>query len=107
VFRDVDVDPTTNERAGRLRMQISRLRIDGQFFYLDAAQDVAALQDEIAEAASTRAAFVHFDTVGHGRVSVLVTPHVGVRFEIREHTAEEVAEWEAHPPVIDFPLPDL
>jgi hypothetical protein len=88
-------------------MQITRLRIDGQFFYLDATQDVAALQDQIAEAAATRAVFVHFDTVGHGRVSVLVTPHLGVRFETQEHTAEEVAEWEAHPPVIDFALPDL
>lgn len=88
-------------------MKITRLQIDGQVFYLDDAQDVDALEAEIVEAASARAAFVRFDTVGRGRVSVLVTPHLGVRFEVQERTEEEVAEWEAHPPVVDSSLLEL
>jgi hypothetical protein len=88
-------------------MKITRLQIDSQTFYLDDAQDVEALQEQIVEAASRTASFVHFDTVGHGRVSVLVTPHLGVRFEIQDRSEEELAEWEAHPPVIDSYLSDL
>jgi len=88
-------------------MNITKLQIDGQAFYLDEAQDVDVLQSQIVEAASTSAAFVHFGTIAHGRVSVLVTPHLGVRFEVQERTEEEVAEWEAHPPVIDSSMLEL
>ncbi|MDQ0744167.1 hypothetical protein QFZ62_001475 [Clavibacter sp. B3I6] len=88
-------------------MKITRLQIDSQTFYLDDAQDVDALQAEIVEAAARSASFVHFDTIGHGRVSVLVTQRLGVRFEIQDRTEEELAEWEAHPPVIDYPLLEL
>ncbi|MFS4506149.1 hypothetical protein ACMA46_07920 [Clavibacter sp. Sh2141] len=88
-------------------MKITRLQIDSQTFYLEDAQDVDALQEQIVEAASTSAAFVHFDTIGHGRVSVLVTQRLGVRFEVQEKTEEELAEWEAHPPVVDSSLLEL
>jgi hypothetical protein len=88
-------------------MKITMLQIDSQKFYLDDTQDVDSLQEQIVEAASTSAAFVHFDTIGHGRVSVLVTQRLGVRFEIQERTEEELAEWEAHPPVVDAPMLEL
>jgi len=83
-------------------MQIIKLRIDGQFFYLENGQDTDALKREIIAAVTTGAGFVDFIAIGHGQVSVLVTPSFGARFEVQERTEEQIAEWEENPPVIDF-----
>lgn len=88
-------------------MKITKLQIDGQTFYLNDTQDVDALQQQIVDAASAQAAFVHFSTVGRGEVSVLVTPFLGVRFEVQDRSAEEVETWEEHPPAIESYLAEL
>ena len=85
-------------------MKIIRLRIDGHLFYLDPDQDVDALKDKVLEAARGVAEFLVFTPVGHGEVSVLMTPTTPVRFEVQERTEEEVASWEANPPSADFEL---
>ncbi|MCU1479778.1 MAG: hypothetical protein JWQ19_564 [Subtercola sp.] len=71
-------------------------------FYLPETEDVPELKRRIETAAHDKAKFVEFTTIGHGRVSVLVTPVIGVRFEEIEHTHEEVDQMELDPPTIDF-----
>lgn len=83
-------------------MKVVKLRIDGQEFYLSPDADVAALQEQILAAASDQAAFVSFRPFGHGELSVLVTPHIPVRFEVEEHTEEQVERWAENPPSIDI-----
>jgi hypothetical protein len=39
--------------------------------------------------------------VGRSVVSVLITPQVGVRFEVLERDEAQLAEWEQNPPHID------
>jgi hypothetical protein len=83
-------------------MKIIKLRIDGQFFYLESDQNVPALKRELVAAVTTGARFVDFTAIGHGEISVLMTPVLGARFEVQDRTEEQVAEWEENPPVIDF-----
>jgi hypothetical protein len=83
-------------------MKVIKLRIDGQFFYLENDQDTEAIKRDIIAAVTTGARFVDFTAIGHGKISVLATPAFGARFEIQERTEEQVAEWEENPPVIDF-----
>jgi len=72
---------------------ITRLQIDGQTFYLDEGHDVELLKQQVVDAARTGAAFVDFDAAGRGRVSVLVTPQLGVRFEVMDAPTEDAGEW--------------
>lgn len=83
-------------------MLVTRLRIDSQVFYLPETEDVPDLKRRIETAAQNHAKFVEFMTIGHGRVSVLVTPVIGVRFEEKERTPDEVDQMELVPPTIDF-----
>lgn len=83
-------------------MLIHKLRIDSQMFYLEPAEDIAELKEQILMAARGQAQFVVFTPVGHGRVSVLMTPHTPVRFEEEDHTEAEIASWEEDPPASDF-----
>ncbi|MBD8703950.1 hypothetical protein SOM11_13475 [Frigoribacterium sp. CFBP9039] len=83
-------------------MRITRLRIDGQFFHLDEDQDTATLKREIIAAASAGPRFIDFTAIGHGEVSVLMTPQMGARFEVLERSQEEIDEWNHNPPVVDY-----
>jgi hypothetical protein len=83
-------------------VKITRLRVDGQEFYLPPELDVAALQQQILDAVRVEAAFITFRPVGHGDISVLITPHIPVRFEAEHHTAEEFRQWTEDPPAIDI-----
>ena len=83
-------------------MLIHKLRIDSQMFYLEPGEDIAALKQQILTAARGQAQFVIFTPVGHGRVSVLMTPHTPVRFEEEDRSEAEIAHWEEDPPASDF-----
>ena len=86
-------------------MLITKLRIDGQEFHLPPEADVPALKEQIIQAVAVRPTFVTFRPVGHGEISVLVTPHLPVRFEIEEVSDEDFDRWSEDPPTIDiFPL---
>jgi len=75
-------------------MIINRLQLDGQQFFLDAAQDLPGLKAQILTAARGVADFIVFTPVGHGEVSVLMTPTTTVRFESEEHDDEQLTERE-------------
>jgi hypothetical protein len=82
-------------------MIINKVHVDGQTFILAADQNVAALKQEIVAAlGGGRSAFVDFATVGLGLISVLITPHLPIRFETIERTEEQMLEWEAYPPAV-------
>ena len=84
-------------------MQVTHLQIDGQSFFLERDEDVEALEAQILHAVASGPRFLKFRAAGHGLVSVLITPHIGIRFESREIDEAEVAGWESAPPNIDFP----
>lgn len=82
-------------------MKIIKLRIDGQQFYLDQNYDVDDLKQRLLASARGVAEFIDFEPVGHGVVSVLMTPHTPVRFEVEERSEDQLADWSIHPPVSD------
>ena len=82
-------------------MQVTKVRIDGQFFILDDTQQVDALKDEIVQAVRAGGDFVDFSTIGRGLVSVLVSNTLAVRFQTIELTRAQFTEWTEHPPNID------
>ena len=82
-------------------MRVIKVRFDGQTFLLDPAQDVSDTKQAIVAAARTGSDFVDFRTVGHGTISLLVTPNLPVRFETIERTEAEIERIEADPPPID------
>jgi hypothetical protein len=82
-------------------MKIIKLRIDGQQFYLGADTDTDELKRQILETARGVAQFVDFHPVGHGVVSVLMTPQTPVHFEIEERTEAQLTVWETDPPAAD------
>ena len=89
-------------------MKIHKVRVDGQTFVLRPDADLDALQQKILVAAREGAGFVKFKTVGRSTIRVLITPHVGVRFETIRMEPEQIDEWEKHPPSIDAdPLSDF
>jgi hypothetical protein len=45
--------------------------------------------------------FVELATVGHGTISLLVTPNLPVRFETIQRTEKQLVELEEDPPPID------
>ena len=83
-------------------MKVTKLRIDGQEFFLPEDVDVPALQGQLLAAVREAAGFVTFRSIGRAEISVLMTPHTPVRFEIEEHPDEEVEEWGERPPEIDI-----
>jgi hypothetical protein len=83
-------------------MKVTTLRIDGQEFPLPPDADGPALQRRVLDAVRGEAAFVTFLPIGHGEISVLVTPHVAIRFEVEDHSDEQVEAWEENPPAIDI-----
>jgi len=83
-------------------MDIMKLRIDGQMFYLPADLDLENLKAEILSAVTGAPAFITFRPTGYGEVTVLITPTISVRFEVEQHSAEEIEEWEDNPPDIDL-----
>jgi len=82
-------------------MKIVKLRIDGQQFFLAEGSDAEALKQHILDAARGVAEFVDFQPVGHGVVSVLMTPQTPVRFEVEERSEEQLNEWASEPPTSD------
>jgi hypothetical protein len=82
-------------------MLITRVRVDGQSFFLSPEQDVEATKEAIVAAVRDGSGFVDFLTVGHGRVSVLITPSIPVRFQVIERTVEELEHLETEPPPLD------
>jgi hypothetical protein len=83
-------------------VKVTRLRIDGQEFYLPQEVDVPALQRRILAAVHGEAAFVTFRPIGHGDITVLVTPQIPIRFEIEDRSDEQLEEWATNPPAIDL-----
>jgi carotenoid cleavage dioxygenase-like enzyme len=83
-------------------MLITKLRIDGQVFFLPEDTDIPVLKQLIVAAVRTGAEFVEFDTHGHGSVSVLMTQQIPVRFEVVDRTEDEVASWVDVPPAFEY-----
>ncbi len=83
-------------------MDIHTVRVDGQMFVLKPGTDVGRLRDEIVDAARQGAGFVELETVGRSTINVMITPHVGVRFETIQKLESDVDDWEANPPPVDF-----
>lgn len=82
-------------------VEIVRVRVDGQMFILDPEQDAADLQRQIIDAVRQGAGFVRFQTVGRSAITVLITPGIGVRFEVLERSEEQLREWAEDPPSIE------
>lgn len=83
-------------------MLVTKLRVDGQIYYLPDTTDIHELKERIVTSVREGAAFVDFDTHGHGQVSVLMTPQIPVRFEVVERSQEEVDDWTDAPPSTDL-----
>lgn len=82
-------------------MIITKVRVDGQTFFLDPAEDLIHLKSSIVDAVREGSDFVDFRTVGHGLVSILVTPRLPVRFEMVERSEEKLEEMQNDPPPLD------
>jgi len=82
-------------------MFISKVRFDGQMFLLDPEQKVDETKAAIVTAVRDGSDFVDFATIGHGTISLLVTPNLPIRFEVIERSEEQIEELEANPPPID------
>lgn len=82
-------------------MRVSKVRFDGQMFLLDPEQNVDDTKTAIVTAVREGSDFVDFATIGHGTISLLVTPNLPIRFEVIERSEEELEELEAHPPPLD------
>lgn len=82
-------------------MLINKVRFDGQTFLLGQDQDVDELKSEIVAAVRRGSDFVDFQTIGHGTISLLVTPSMPVRFQVIERTEEQLQVVEAEPPPFD------
>ncbi|WP_019182031.1 hypothetical protein [Microbacterium yannicii] len=78
-------------------MLVNKVRFDGQTFLLDPSQDVEQTKREIVAAVREGSDFVEFHTVGHGVISLLVTPTLPVRFEVIERSAEQLEAFEINP----------
>jgi hypothetical protein len=83
-------------------LKITKVRFDGQTFFLDPSQDIDQTKRAIVAAVREGSDFVDFETVGHGRISLLVTPAVPVRFEVMERSPEELEQLQADPPPLDL-----
>ncbi|WP_347976538.1 hypothetical protein [Microbacterium sp. ProA8] len=81
--------------------EITRARVDGQAFILDPGQDVGELKRLIVEAVRHGGGFVQFETIGRSTITALITPHIGVRFELLERSDEQLMEWAENPPSMD------
>jgi len=82
-------------------MKLNKVRFDGQTFLLDPEQDVGQTKQAIVAAAREGSDFVDFRVLGHGTISLLVTPNLPVRFEVIERSEEELERFEADPPALD------
>jgi hypothetical protein len=82
-------------------VKVNKVRFDGQTFLLAPDQDVNETKEAIVAAVRGGSDFVDFRTVGHGTISLLMTPTVPVRFEVIERSAEELERFEIDPPPID------
>jgi hypothetical protein len=87
-------------------MEITRVRFDGSFFFLAIEQDVDDTKAAIVAAVRDGAGFVDFHTVGHGTISLLVTPTVPIRFETVTRSEEELTQFEMHPLPLESPSRD-
>ena len=82
-------------------MLVNKVRFDGQTFLLEPDQDVDETKAAIVAAVREGSDFVDFRTIGHGTISLLVTPSVPVRFEVIERTEEQIERLELDPPPFD------
>lgn len=82
-------------------MNITKVSFDGQTFLLDPDQDVADTKKAIVSAARDGSDFVDFQTIGHGTISLLVTPHVPVRIQTIDRSEEQISRMQEEPPPID------
>lgn len=85
-------------------MLVNKVRFDGQTFLLEPDQDVDETKAAIVAAVREGSDFVDFRTIGHGTISLLVTPSVPVRFEVIERTEEQLERLELDPPPFDEAL---
>jgi hypothetical protein len=69
-------------------MMTNTLRINNQFFYVDADQDTDRLRADVL-AGSRETAWVHFSAQGRGTMSVLMSPGMSAQFEVRD-SADDV-----------------
>lgn len=75
-------------------MIVTKLRIDGQEFHLPEDADTDRIKERVLDAVREGAGFVDFTARGHGRISVLMTPRVAVRFEVVDRSEAEIAGWD-------------
>jgi hypothetical protein len=85
-------------------MTTTSIRIDGHPFELSIEQDVAELKASIVAAVGGPSRFVDFLTVAQGGVSVLVTAHSAIRFEVRDRADAELCDTYREPIVTDLDL---
>jgi hypothetical protein len=89
------------DRKSGFLMKINKVHVDGQSFILAAEEDVPALKALILTSLQgSGSAFVDFESVGRGLISVLITPSLPVRFEVIDRTEDQMKDWESNPPVI-------
>jgi hypothetical protein len=86
-------------------MSISRVHISDQTFVLAAGQDIPALKAQIVAASRPGGGFVDFTSVSRGLISVLISPHLPVRFETVEQSDEQPAD--GGPPLSVESIPDF
>ncbi|GAA4265944.1 hypothetical protein [Frondihabitans peucedani] len=75
-------------------MLVTTLRIDGQEFFLPDEADIDQIKERVLAAAREGAGFVDFTVRDQGRISVLMTPRVAVRFEVVDRSEAETAGWD-------------
>jgi hypothetical protein len=82
-------------------MLITKMRLDGQNFFLAHDTDQSQLEQEIVAAVRGGGDFIQFDTHGHGRITALMTGQIPVTFEATQRSNEEVAGWDEQPPPVN------
>lgn len=82
-------------------MKTTTLRIDEQLFFLEPDQDTTTLRADIL-ATSRATSFVHFAAIGHGDVSILMSPGMSARFEVTDTSEDAATPLDASPRGCDF-----
>jgi len=71
-------------------MKVIQLLLDGQAYYLPTGLDTGALQQQILAAASGPPAFITFRPSDETEVTVLITAHTSVRFEVSDRPEADI-----------------
>jgi hypothetical protein len=78
-------------------MLITTLHIDDQTFFLEPDEHVESLKRRILDMVRGAAGFLVFSPIGHGVVSVMMTPTTQVRLEEHHRTEDELQDWQEEP----------